>query len=426
MRYGLDPSFRFTSARAVYKGILKYLSARYGCSYAVQPLPVRDFKVRLHNGKAVLSWAPFEDPLEPTAKPRSYRIYTRVDDGAFGPGLQTEETEISLPLEAGKLYSFKVTACNDGGESFPSEILCAGYPSADGCKKVLVVNNFTRVSAPVWFDTRDYAGFLDNLDSGVPWGSDILVAGEVFQFARTSNWSEDANPGFGGSYTDRAGQAVAGNSFDFVFAHGKAIMASGYAVESSSVSAFDGNSDAFAADVICGKQLTTVVGRGAVPNRYSVFPEGLQSALRRFTAIGGNVIISGSYIGTDAWDAVYPGVPKAPDATRDFVKDVLGYQWVTNFGDHGGVVTGTLLSGFPTVTYNREWSSSIYRVENPDGIKPASSRSSVLMRYKAGRTPAAVWYEATGRYAYKVASFGFPLEASENLPELIQAVLKKF
>ena len=46
------------------------------------------------------------------------------------------------------------------------------------------------------------------------------------------------------------------------------------------------------------------------------------------------------------------------------------------------------------------------------------------MRYKAGRIPAAVWYEASA--GYKVASFGFPLEASDNLPELIQAVLKKF
>ena len=40
MRYGLDPAFRFTASRAVYKGILKFLANRYGCAYAVQPLPV--------------------------------------------------------------------------------------------------------------------------------------------------------------------------------------------------------------------------------------------------------------------------------------------------------------------------------------------------------------------------------------------------
>lgn len=431
MRYGLDPTFRFTAARAVYKGILKYLSARYGCSYAVQPLPVQDFKVALADRKAVLSWAPVSDPLEPTAEPAYYRVYTRVDDGAFDAGKQVSDTEVTLPIEPGKLYSFKITACNGGGESFPSEILCAGLSDAGGpSPDVWVVNNFTRISAPVWFDTPQYAGFLDNLDSGVPWGTDYLVAGEVFQFMRTSNWAEDANPGFGGSYTDRAGQAVAGNGFDFVFPHAQAILAAGYNVESSSASAFDGTSKAFAVDVICGKQLTTVVGRGAVPNRYSVFTPELQQALLRFTSGGGNVVISGSYIGTDAWDAVYQGVPKAPDATRDFVKEVLGYQWVTNFGDHGGRVVPARGSGLPAASYNRDWSPAVYRVESPDGIKPASSSASILMRYREGRIPAAVWYDGPARSgpgsAYHVAAFGFPLETSPEMPQLLKAVLRKF
>ena len=43
MKFGLDPTFRFTVSRAIYKGMLKYLSARYGCAYAVQPLPVNSF-----------------------------------------------------------------------------------------------------------------------------------------------------------------------------------------------------------------------------------------------------------------------------------------------------------------------------------------------------------------------------------------------
>ena len=35
MKYGLDPGFRFTVSRAIYKGMLKYLSNRYGVPYAV-------------------------------------------------------------------------------------------------------------------------------------------------------------------------------------------------------------------------------------------------------------------------------------------------------------------------------------------------------------------------------------------------------
>ncbi len=421
MRYGLDPAFRFTSARAVYKGMLKYLSARYGCPYVVQPLPVQAFQVRLEGKRAVLSWEPTADPLEPTATATSYRVYTRRDDGGFDGGLQLTETSCSLPLEEGHLYSFKITACNDGGESFPSEILAAGLP-ANARGKVLVVNNFTRVSAPAWVDTPQYAGFTDNLDSGVPWGSDILFAGEVNQFVRTQSWTDDDNPGFGGSFTDYAGSVIAGNTFDFVAGHGQALMDAGYAFCSSSLAAFDGSYDAFAVDVICGKQLTTRIGRGAVPDRYAVFPESLQQALRSFTGRGGHVLISGSYIGTDAWDTVFQGVPRAPESTRVFVKEVLGYEWLTNFGDRSGSVVPTRNSAFPRCSYNRQWSREVYRVENPDGIKPASAQARTILQYRSSQIPAATLFQGNG---YRVAAFGFPLETSNEMGALIQCALQK-
>ena len=58
MKYGLDPQFRFTVCRAIYKGMLKYLSNRYLHDYIVQPLPVSSFgvsfagstKARAHSG----------------------------------------------------------------------------------------------------------------------------------------------------------------------------------------------------------------------------------------------------------------------------------------------------------------------------------------------------------------------------------------
>ena len=49
MKYGLDPSFRFTVCRAVYKGVLKTLSEFYHTSYVVQPLPPQAFSVRLQD-----------------------------------------------------------------------------------------------------------------------------------------------------------------------------------------------------------------------------------------------------------------------------------------------------------------------------------------------------------------------------------------
>ena len=436
MRHGLDPQFRFDLSRAVYKGILKFLSARYGCKYVVQPLPVHAFTASLDGTSAVLSWKPTADTLESTAGATGYRVYTRVDDGAFDDGVDCTESTFRLPIESGHVYSFKVAALNKGGLSFPSEILSVGTPGGFP-RKVMVVNNFTRVSAPASFDQPQYAGFMHSLDSGVPWGRDILFAGEVNQFRRESAWTSDDDPGHGGSYLDHAGTIVAGNTFDFVSAHGKALMAAGYSFESSSAEAWDGSRAAFAADIICGKQVTVRDGRGAVPDKYQVFTEGLMQAIQQFTTAGGNIIISGSYIATDAWDAVYQGVPKAPESTRRFVKEFLGYKSVTNYGDRSGRVLPSYGTGLPEVTYNRDYSPSVYRVENPDGIAPADGAASIilpispafaaspgskyLMHYDGTNIGAAVLYVGKG---YKCASFGFPLETSSDLPGLLKHTLE--
>ena len=433
MRHGLDPQFRFDVARAVYKGMLKFLSARYGVNYAVQPLPVHSFNALLEGGEAVLSWEPTTDSLEVTAKPTGYRVYTRIDDGAFDAGKDVTGTSYRVAIQPGHVYSFKVAAFNKGGLSFPSEVLAVGK---GGEKTVMVVNNFTRVSAPTSFDTPTYAGFTHSLDGGVPWGCDFNFAGEVNQYRRMSPWTSDDDPGFGGSYTDYAANIVAGNTFDFVAAHGKAILDAGYSFESTSALAWDGSRSAFAADIICGKQVTTRIGRGGVPDRFTVFTPALQDAVRKFTSGGGNIIISGAYIATDAWDAIYQGVSRAPESTRSFIKEVLGYKSVTNYGDRSGNVVPSSGTGLPAVKYNRDYTPEIYRVENPDGICPVTgsgvgiggavgsnvgkSSSRYIMFYKGTGIGAAVLFTGKG---YRVASFGFPLETTNDLGAIMKATL---
>ena len=421
MRYGLDPSFRFTACRAVYKGILKFLSARYGVPYVVQPLPVHGFKAVMNNKEVVLSWLPTTDSLEITATPTSYRVYTRIDDGAFDAGSDVSTTSFRKAVKPGRVYSFKVEAVNKGGRSFPSEILSAGLPELPA-GKVTIVNNFTRVSAPSSFDTPTYAGFTHDLDSGVPWGQDLLFAGPVNQFRRNAGWTSDDDPGHGGSYTDYCGTKVAGNSFDFVARHGRALLDAGYAFDSYSAEAWDGSASAFAVDIICGKQVTTRVGHGAMPDRYQVFTPELQNAVKAFTSGGGNVIISGSYIATDAWDAIYQGVPRAPETTRTFIRNVLGYKSVTNYGDRSGTVLPSHNTGLPEVTYNRDYSPVIYRVENPDGIAPSNPDfGKYIMKYKNNGIGAAVLSQGKG---YKVAAFGFPLETCSDLEGVLKATLQ--
>ena len=421
MKYGLDPSFRFSVSRSVYKGILKYLSARYGCSYAVQPLPVKAFAAVIQDGKAVLSWEDAKDPEEPTAAPKGYILYTREDDGAFDNGVRLEDVtkdgkrmSVTVPIRRGRMYSFRIVAFNDGGKSFPSETLAVGTPGEDA-RTVLIVNNFTRISAPAWFDTPNYGGFMDNIDSGVPFIREINFIGEMNQFDRTKAWTDDDNPGFGGSYTNRGGRVIAGNTFDYPALHGRILLNAGYAFCSVSTDYFPSmDASPYAAvDLICGKQVTTRIGRGAVPDRYTVFPAPMQDALRKYAGGGGSILVAGAYIGTDAWDQVYPGTYpiKNADQTRAFIQEVLGYKWVTNFGD----VTGSIVPkpGAPVqlsdpMKYNRLFDEHYYRVENPDGIEPAGEKAQTFLRYAGTDIPAATVFDDG---THRVIACGFPLEA---------------
>ena len=438
MKYGLDPNFRFTVSRSVYKGILKYLSARYGCSYAVQPLPVKNFAAEILDGKAVLSWEDTKDPDEPTATPTGYYLFTREDDGAFDNGVQLEDVakdgnrlSVTVPIRKGRLYSFRIVAFNDGGKSFPSETLAVGTPGEDS-KKVLIVNNFTRISAPAWFDTPSYGGFMDNIDSGVPYVREINFVGEQNQFDRTKAWTDDDNPGFGGSFTNRGGRIVAGNTFDYPAIHGRILLAAGFTVCSVSTDWFQTMDPAgyAAVDIICGKQVTTKIGRGAVPDRYTVFPAAMQDVLRKYAAGGGSILVSGAYIGTDAWDQVYPGTYPVKGAAQmqAFIREVLGYKWVTNFGDVTGIIepkAGAAIQLSDPIRYNRLFSEQVYRVENPDGIEPANDKAKTFLRYAGTDIPAATVFD-DGKH--RAVACGFPLEAltTEGTLEEILRVSMKF
>ena len=458
MKLGLDPSFRFTVSRAVYKGILKYLSSRYGCEYAVQPLPVHSFAVafgRKDNGlHARLSWKERTDSLEPTAAAEGYMLYTRIDDGAFDTGRRinvqrgpdgTIHTEV--PVLPGHIYSYRIAAFNSGGISFPSETLSIGMPVRqnvdnktlkDSC--VLIVNNFDRVSCPAWFDTPQYAGFDNSLDSGVPYIRDFTYIGDMYQFRRTMPWTDDDNPGFGASYSDYAGKTVAGNTFDYPYMHGKAVLEAGYPFFSASSEAFTCDStlrrQAWSADIICGKQVTTMVGRGAVSDRYTVFNGKMQETLKAFASDGGNILVSGANIGTDIWDSVFP-VQKDSTFTAasiKFAQEVLGYRWICNYASKNATVSPVPLhiSGFRTglpegdITFANRPNSRIYCVETPDGIAPASGAARSILRYSDTRISAGICYDAG---SYRTVCLGFPIETvngQQAIFGIISSTLKYF
>ncbi len=92
-RFGQEPMFRFHTSRAIYKGMLRFLSSLYGSEFVVQPLPVDHLRTDLlPEGGISLSWKPVPDPLEPTASPDSYRVYTSVNGKSFDRGRTVDES----------------------------------------------------------------------------------------------------------------------------------------------------------------------------------------------------------------------------------------------------------------------------------------------------------------------------------------------
>ena len=472
MRLALDPSFRFVLSRAIYKGILKYLSNRYGCTYTVQPLPVRAFSAVLQDSLTVgLSWRPRTDISEPTAVPDGYMLYTRIDDGAFDSGRPLKvsvspdgRVSASAEIRPGHIYSYMITAVNDGGESFPSEVLAVGIPAGQSSvphndaerdmawtsneslsgqagnrslsdQTILIVNNFTRVSAPAWFDTPDVAGFHSDADAGMPYMRDISYIGDMYEFRRTRPWTSDANPGFGASSGEYAGKPVTGNTFDYPYVHGKAIMAAGYPFCSASAEAFSSDSTLYgnsnrdstsvrrfiAADIICGEQVTTLAGAKGSAGKYRIFPAAMQSAIREFTRSGGDIIVSGSHIGTDIWDSIFPVSTDSTfrQTSIAFAEDVLGYRHVTG---HASKTNVTEISGIPEKEFNinRDMGKSVYRVVSPDSIAPSGDTGQTIAEYGDTGFPAGIFY--TSPSGYRTICFGFPIEAAGNDDDIFMII----
>ncbi|MBA4322390.1 MAG: hypothetical protein C0408_06180, partial [Odoribacter sp.] len=197
-RFGMDPRFRFSVSRAIYKGMLKYLAYVENRDYVVHPLPVTGFAISPVSGKTIrLSWEAVIDTLESTSSPDRYRICMRVGENGFDNGIIVERPSAEIELESfDTIYSFKVTAINSGGESFDSEILSAGIKGGES-KRAIIVNGFDRISGPAWFDKGNVAGVAWWSDRGVADHSEISAVGDQYDFNRKSPWLDDDSPGWG-------------------------------------------------------------------------------------------------------------------------------------------------------------------------------------------------------------------------------------
>ncbi len=420
MRYGLDPNFRFDVSRAIYKGMLKFISQQSGLPYVVQPLPVKNFAALLEGDTASLSWTPVIDRLETTATPHSYIVYTRVNGEGFDNGVVTTNPYFKKEIERGKIYSFKISALNDGGESFPSEILSL-YKSPNEKGNVLIINGFDKVSAPNSFRSKDttIAGFMGRDDYGVPYLFDISYTGDQHDFEVKNDWLDNDAPGLGASYANHERDVLAGNTFDYPYVHGRSFAKEGLSFSSVSRGALDRVERANVytiVDVILGKQGSTTTGRGYNGVRFKVFPKILIDFLTDYANSGGNIFVSGMNVGTDIWVSA-----ERDTNALNFAQNILKYKWRTDRATASGDVTSSSnpfgIEG--RFIFQTKPGRLIYNSHSPDGIEPNSADAWTIMRYTESGISAGVAYKGE----YRSIVFGFPIETLINEAD-IDAVIK--
>lgn len=398
MQLGHDPNFKFTVGRAIYKGILQFVAGQHDKEYVVQPLPVSNFAIRFGKKKNTLelSWKGENDPQEPTAQPREYIVYTRIGYGGFDNGTLVSKTSHTVKIEPGLVYSFKVTAVNRGGESFPSEILSA-YKAKRERERVLIINGFDRVSGPAVINTFDKAGFDLEQDPGVPYLSNISFSGAQIGFDRAQAGKEgEGSLGYSGSELE--GMKIAGNTFDYPFIHGKAIQAAGkYSFVSCSDEAVENGTvtleDYPVVDYILGMEKEDPVHKVY----YKTFSSAMQRIITSYCQSGGNLFVSGAYVGSDM---------SGTQGNREFTEKILKYGYQSSMTDK----SSNRINGLGrTITIPRVPNETSYAVPAPDCIVPVDTAFPVFT-YVPGNQSAGIAYKGN----YRTFVLGFPFESIQS------------
>ena len=299
MKLGQDPNFKFTMARSIYKTILRYVSQMHRRPCIVQPLQPHLFKATLTgDNKVKLSWKAQDDELEPTAVPTSYNIYVAAGSGGFDNGTNVRGTSYTMELEPGVMYRFKVTAVNRGGESFPTSTLSA-YCQPGATKTAMVINGFSRLSAPAVRDNIHEQGFDIEEDAGVSYGLTAGWSGKQQCFNKSTMGSTEPN-GLGYSGNEMAGNFVMGNTFDYVYTHADAIAAT---KKYNVVSCTSETVESGIVDLINYDVVDLALGLQKYDANSTVFYKSIPSMLRNklsaYVLGHGKLIASGAYIGSD-------------------------------------------------------------------------------------------------------------------------------
>ena len=373
MRYGLDPNFRFAAARAVYKGILRYLNGR---DATVQPLPVEQLAI---DKNGLLRWEEKTDSLEPSATPSYYMVYIQENEGEWDVQQVEKAAQIQLDLKRGVRYNYYVVAGNDGGLSMPSPMISAYLSDQEDAPFAYIVDAFTEVYGPEWFADSLYAGIVPG-SYACEDGFTCAYLGQQWDYTRAHKWINDDNCGFGACYRDHAGHITMGNTHDWSVQHGRELRK----MRISYVSATEGlaqiDSTATIVDVVCGRQKQPL----SAP---------MQEQLAAYIAHGGRVLLS-----TDHFSALDPA----------WTKTYLHAAFYAAKGTHSGRVKSPQHRIYQLMLEPNE--QQLFTA-SPEGLK-AEKDAVKMATYEDMRCPAAVGYD------HKTLVYGFPLEAAMDFEKI--------
>lgn len=357
MKYGLDPRFKFDMSRAIYKSMLRFIAWQDGIDPVVQPLAPVNFRVQQDGrGGAVLTWEPQEDPLEPSATPTGYILYASRDGRSFDNGTFVSNASVALKeLPEATMLAWRVTAVNEGGESFPTATLAMRWEA--GKQPVLVVDGFDRVSGPAIVENGKVRGFDRTIDPGVPYHYNYGLVGDVYDFNPDSEWANDLEEtGWGASTNLMEEHLEKGNTFDHSVGHGALLAAQGHAFDSTTLEGFGAlNRQDLAAYPltvwIAGRQRTVEPPAGlpahGAPDRmkpaFALMTDEDATRLLEYVKGGGRLFMSGAHVAEELTRVA--GSPRARLAQEVFgltthsVRRGVPAVQSTESGPFGGVPT---------------------------------------------------------------------------------------
>lgn len=144
----LTPQFRQLAAKAVYKGIVRYFAAKDGR----QPIFLPDTPTHLNaknigSGQIQLTWNTPTLTSTSGHAATGYKVYMSTHGKGFPEGIEvTNNTYTFRNLKPGTTYYFKVSATNQGGESFTTPVVAARTPKTGQVKpQFLIVDGFDRI-----------------------------------------------------------------------------------------------------------------------------------------------------------------------------------------------------------------------------------------------------------------------------------------